>query len=150
MKATITTLTSFNFHEVVTLVWETINAGGGVGYKRAEAEEYVKNNAEKIVVLEIDDAVFGMYGYYENPHSYTLSFFALDKRIRKKKVGYTLYKDMTKRLRGKPIIIPVYNDNDQIVPLVKKRGKFIGRFKSLGDKLLDYYAVDFGDKEIQL
>jgi hypothetical protein len=147
MKATITTLNSFNFHEVVTLVWETINAGGGVGYKRAEAENYVKGNADKIVALEIDDSVFGMYGYYENPHTFTLSFFALDKRVRSKKIGYSLYLDMKKRLRGKPIIVPVYNDNSPMISLVKKRGKFIGRYVSIGNKLLDYYAVDFGDKE---
>jgi len=147
MQATITTLSSFNFHEVVTLVWETINAGGGVGYKRAEAEKYVKDNSEKIIVLEIDSAVFGMYGYYENPHTFTLSFFALDKRVRNKKIGYSLYLDMKKRLKGKPIIVPVYNDNNLMISLVRKRGKFIGRYLSIGNKLLDYYAVDFGDKE---
>ena len=147
MQVTITTLNSFNFHEVVTLVWETVNTSGNGGYKRAEAEEYVKNNSEKIVVLEVDDAVFGMYGYYDNPNSYTLSFFAIDKRVRQKKSGYKLFMDLKKRLTGKPIIVPVYNDNNQMIDIVKKRGTFIGRFKAEGDRVLDYYSIDFGNKE---
>lgn len=147
MQVTITTLNSFNFHEVVTLVWETVNTSGNGGYKRAEAEEYVKNNSEKIVVLEVNDAVFGMYGYYDNPNSYTLSFFAIDKRVRQKKSGYKLFMDLKKRLTGKPIIVPVYNDNNQMIDIVKKRGTFIGRFKAEGDRVLDYYSISFGNKE---
>lgn len=144
-----TTLNSFNFHEVVTLVWATVNGDTGAGYKRAEAEQYVKENADKIVVLEINDEVFGMYGYYENPNTYTLSFFALDKRVRRKRVGYSLYGDMKERLTGKPVIVPVYNDNEEMSKIVKKRGVFLGRFKAEGNRMLDYYSINFGDKKWQ-
>lgn len=147
MAIEIVPLSSFNYHDVVTLVWETVNRKGDTGYKRAEAESYVQRNSEKIRVLEIDGSVYGMYGYYENPNSYTLSFFALDKRVRAKKAGYSLYNDMKMLLRGKPVIVPIYNDNDKMLRVVKKRGTFIGRFKAGGDKLLDYYSISFGDKD---
>ena len=147
MSLKVTTLNAFNFHEVVTLVWETVNSDGESGYKRAEAEEYVKENAKNIIVLEINDAVFGMYGYYDNPNSYTLSFFAIDKRVRSKKSGYSLFIDMKTRLTGKPVIVPIYSDNSQMVGIVKKRGTFIGRFRAEGDRVLDYFSIDFGNKE---
>ena len=147
MQATITTLSAHNFHEVVTLVWTVVNGDGGVGYKRAEAETYVKNNSENIIVLEIADEVFGMYSFYDNPNVYTLSFFALDKRVRRKKIGYSLFLDMKNRLVGKPVIVPIYSDNDLMVKVVKKRGQFMGSFRAAGDKILDYYTISFGDKE---
>ncbi len=147
MQPAITTLNTFNFHEVVTLVWKTVNARGGVGYKRAEAEEYIKNNSDRVIVLEIGNEVYGLYSYSENPNSFTLNFFSLDKRVRATRTGYSLFSDMRKRLTGKPVIVPVYNDNLDMIKIVKKRGTFIGRFKAGGKKLLDYYSINFGDKE---
>jgi len=88
-----------------------------------------------------------LYGYYENPNTYTLSFFALDKRVRETRDGYSLYADMKNRLKGKPVIVPIYNDNEKMLDVVKKRGTFIGRFKADGDRLLDYYSINFGDKD---
>jgi len=147
MSVEITSLSTFNYHDVVTLVWKTVNTEDRTGYKRAEAETYVQRNSEKIRVLEIDGGVYGMYGYYENPNTYTLSFFALDKRVRGTRAGYLLYSDMKSRLVGKPVIVPIYNDNDKMLSVVRKRGTFIGRFKSYGDRLLDYYSINFGDKD---
>ena len=54
---------------------------------------------------------------------------------------------MKKNLTGKPVIVPIYDDNKNMINIVKKRGTFIGRFKSEGNKVLDYYSINFGDKE---
>jgi hypothetical protein len=54
---------------------------------------------------------------------------------------------MKTRLVGKPVIMPVYNDNQDMANFVKKRGTFIGRFRAGEGKLLDYYALNFGDRK---
>jgi hypothetical protein len=54
---------------------------------------------------------------------------------------------MKTRLRGKPVLAPVYTENDDIVKVTSKRGIFIGRFLSGNGKTIDYYSINFGDKE---
>ena len=139
MQATITTLNRVNFHEVVTLMWRVMNEGIGEGlYKRAQAEEYIKNNNNNIAVLEINDEVMGMYSFSDNPNIYTLNFFALNPIVRSSRSGYKLFLDMKKRLNRKPVIIPLYTHNKIIKDIVSKRGIFIGRFKAEGNKLIFY------------
>jgi len=148
MQATITTLNRFNYNDVVSLVWRVMNEGVGEGnYKRVEAEEYVKKNSDRVRVLEVENEVMGMYAYYDNPNVFTLSFFALHPLVRSKRDGYKLFFDLKEKLSGKPVIIPVYNHNTIMSDIVKKRGVFVGRFKSEGDKLLDYYSASFGGEE---
>lgn len=146
MTIKIEPLNRHNYHDVVTLVWRIMNQGIGEGsYKRAEAEEYVKNNSDKVYVLEVDNNTMGMYSYFDNPNMYNLSFFALDKRVRAKKAGYKLYLDMKSRLSDRPVIIPLYSHNSLIQGLVRKRGTFLGRRKSKNNKTIEYYSVVFGE-----
>ena len=146
MRAKITNLDKYNFNDVVTLISAIMNENG-VLYKRAEAIHYLQTHAYNTIVLEVNDTTMGMYAYTDNPNSYTLNFFALNPAIRKSRVGYMLYSDMKNRLRGKPVIAPVHTENTDMVNVVKKRGTFIGRFLTSGNKTLDYYSINFGDKE---
>lgn len=146
MRAKITNLDRYNFNDVVTLISAIMNENG-VLYKRASAIDYLKNHADKTAVLEINDSVMGMYAYTESPNSYTLNFFALNPFARKTKAGYILFRDMKDRLKGKPVIAPVHTENSDMVNVVKKRGTFIGRFMTSKDKTIDYYSLNFGDKE---
>ena len=144
MQATITTLSQFNFHDVVTLMWRIMNEGEGEGsYKRVSAEEYIKGNSDNIRVLEGSGAVLGMYSYSDNPNVFTLNFFALSPIVRGKRAGYKLFVDLKRRLVRKPVIIPLYNHNELISELVKKRGTFVGRYRAEGGSILDYYSVAF-------
>jgi len=144
MQVTITKLNKLNFHDVVTLMWRIMNEGEGEGsYKRVKAEEYIKNNAENVRVLEASGEVLGMYSYSDNPNIYTLNFFALSPIVRGKRAGYRLFIDLKRRLVRKPVIIPLYNHNELIKDIVKRRGTFIGRYKAEGNSILDYYSVAF-------
>jgi hypothetical protein len=119
----------------------------GILYKRAEAINYLQTHADETIVLEVNDTTFGMYAYTDSPNSYTLNFFALNPAVRKTREGYALYKDMKDRLRGKPVIAPVHSGNKAMLDVVKKRGIYMGRFRTSGDKTIEYYSLDFGDKE---
>ncbi len=146
MRVKTTNLNRYNFNDVVTLIC-AIMKDNGIPYKRAEAISYLTTHADNTIVLEINDMTMGMYAYSDHPNSYTLNFFALNPYARKTKAGYALYMDMSKRLRGKPLIAPVHTGNSDMVKVVSKRGTFIGRFSTSGNKTIDYYSINFGDKE---
>ena len=50
---------------------------------------------------------------------------------------------MKKRLVGRPVNVVVYNSNDDMISVVKKRGTFIGRsLRGVGDPM-DFYSIMF-------
>jgi len=146
MRVETTPLNKYNFNDVVTLISAIMNSNG-ILYKRAEAIEYLRTHADNTVVLEVNDQTMGMYAYTENANTFILNFFALNPYVRKTKAGYKLFHDIKKRLRGKPVIVPVHTENSDMINIVKKRGIFLGRFMTSNDKTIDYYSINFGDKE---
>jgi hypothetical protein len=146
MRTEITPLNKFNFNDVVVLIM-AIMKDNGVSYSRTDAMTYLSSHADNTMVLEVNDTVMGMYAFSENANSYTLNFFALNPFIREKKEGYRLYLDMKNRLTGKPVIAPVHTENKNMIKVVSKRGTFIGRFSTSGGKTIDYYSINFGDKD---
>ncbi len=146
MQSTITPLNKFNFNDAVTLIAGIMN-NSGIPYKRAEAVSFLVNTKSETMVLEYGGSVMGMYSYIENPNEYSLNFFALNPFVRGKRSGYALYDSMKKKLKGKPVIVPIASDNADMLSIVKKRGIFIGRFTTDGSKVLDYFSINFGDKE---
>ncbi len=139
-------LNKTNFNEAVTLVSATMNESGTT-YKRAEAIEYLVSHSDTTMVLEVNDVAMGVYAFTDSANAYTLNFFALNPFVRKKRAGYGMYLDMADRLKGKPVIVPVFSKNSDMINVVKKRGVFIGRFKAEKDSTIDYYSINFGDKE---
>ncbi len=139
-------LNKINFNEAVTLVSAIMNESG-VTYKRAEAIEYLVSHSDTTMVLEVNDVTMGLYAFTDAANSYTLNFFALNPFVRKSRAGYSLYSDMANRLTGKPVIVPVFSDNIDMLKVVKKRGIFMGRFKVDEKSTIDYYSINFGDKE---
>lgn len=146
MRAEITHLNKTNFNDATTLI-SAIMKDNGIRYKRAEAVAYLSSHDDKTMILEINDVTMGMYAYSEHPNSYTLNFFALNPYARKSKLGYKMYLDMKGRLKGKPVIVPVHSENKDMINIVKKRGIFIGRFNTVSNKTIDYFSIDFGNKE---
>lgn len=146
MRATVTPLDSQNFNDSATLIAGIMN-NTGVPYKRAEAVSFLVSHDTTTFVLEYGGSTMGMYSYSEHPNGYTLNFFALNPFVRGTKNGYTLYKDMKDRLKGKPVTVPVGSENQDMLSVVKKRGTFIGRFTTGNNKVLDYFSINFGDKE---
>ena len=141
MRVNIVGLTKHNFHEVVTLVWRIMHSEYE-DYKRTEAERIVRDNAEGVRVLEVNDEVAGAYIYTETPMVYNLNYLAFKPQFKKTKAAYSLYKDMMQRLSGRPIIIAIYSDNDEILQFAKKRGTFLGRFPAREHKTIEYYSLN--------
>jgi len=146
MRVEILPLNKNNFNDVVTLVMAIMKENGS-DYSRSMAVEFISSHADNTYVLEVNDTVFGMYSYTNTPNSYTLNFFALNPFVRQKRYGYMLYKDMSERLKGKPVLVSVHTGNENMIAVVKKRGTFLGRFSIGGGKTMDYYSINFGDKE---
>ncbi len=146
MHATVMPLDKFNFNDTVTLIAGIMN-NSGIQYKRAEAVSFLTNRGETTFVLNCSGSTMGMYSYTEYPNGYTLNFFALNPFVRKTRDGYSLFMDMRDRLRGKPVTVPIESNNEDMLAVVKKRGTFIGRFQTESYKVLDYYSINFGDKD---
>lgn len=143
MQLEITKVTKASFNDVVTLVHRTLGYSSKGLYTRAKATAFTADNSDNMYVLLINDIVMGAYSYSELPNVYSLNFFALDERVRKTKSGYKLFLDMKKRLVGRPVNVVVYNSNDDMISVVKKRGTFIGRsLRGVGDPM-DFYSIMF-------
>lgn len=143
MNLEIVKVNKSSFNDVVTLVHKTLGYSSKGLYTRARATEFVVEKADNMHVLLLNDIVMGAYSYSELPNVYSLNFFALDERVRKKKSGYKLFLDMKRRLIGRPVNVVVYNSNDDMLDVVKKRGTFVGRsLKGVGDPM-DFYSIMF-------
>ena len=146
MEPIITGLNKHNFHGVVNLAWQILNDGDSTRTKtRAEAEEYVKNPRNKFRVLEINNEVQGMYSYRVSDVN-TISFFGLYPAVRKKRIGYTLYKDMFEYLTKKPTFVVVYDNNERMKKVMDKRAEHIGKFLDKDGEISNYYMINFKDK----
>ena len=141
MRVNITGLTKNNFHDVVSLIWRIMHSAYP-DYKRSEAEKIVRDNADGVRVLEVNDEVAGAYIYTETPMVYNLNYLAFYPQFKKTKAAYRLYQDMMERLSGRPIIIAIYSDNDEISSFAKKRGTFLGRFPARNNKTIEYYSLN--------
>jgi len=145
MDTTICNLTKTNFHDVVSLVKETIGRADPMAYSRMEAENFVKEYQETTRVLEVNGQVMGAYSYSESPNSYGLNFFALTKLARKTKPAFKLYLDMKNRLVDRPVMATVYADNKDMVDVVARRGTYIGSSPSKNGTVVSYYSFMFTD-----
>lgn len=145
MQHKICGLSKENFHDVVTMAWRTIGNDHPNTYSRSAAEQFVKDAGNNIRVLEVNDEVFGAYGYHDVGNSYSLNFFMLKESARSKKVGYSLYRDMRDSLSGKITNIIVYNDNKDMISIVGKRAKHIGDING-PNGMVSYYSILFKDK----
>ena len=132
-----------NFHEVVTFAQRILSHPFGGRYKRVEAQQFIIENQDNTFVLEVNGVVAGAYAYNDNPNSYGLSFFALGVDYRRRKSGYRLYQDMKTRLINKPVNVVIYDDNDAMMDIVKKRGIFLGRVPSTGGTTISFYSIMF-------
>jgi hypothetical protein len=54
---------------------------------------------------------------------------------------------MRNRLKGKPVVAAVHTKNKEMIGVVSKRGTFIGRFVTPSKNTIDYYSINFGNKE---
>lgn len=145
MSIEITGLTKNNFQDVVTLAHQTLSGAHDGDFKRAAAQQFIIGNQDGTNVLVVDGIVAGAYAFRELPNVYSLSFFALREDFRKTKAGYKLYLHMKNRLRGRPVNVVIYDDNDPMINVVKSRGVFVGRTPSVNDKTLSFYSILFDD-----
>jgi len=145
MSCIVKGITKQSFNDVVTMVHETIGAANPLGFTRAAAQQFVVEAYDSTFVLYRNGMVFGAYAYHSLPNVYSLNFFSLNKHAQKTKCGYKLYLDMKKRLSGRPVNVTIYNNNDAMIDVVKKRGVFVGRTPSVGGTSLDFYSIMFDD-----
>lgn len=136
-------ITKQSFHDVVTMVHATVGSANPLGYTRAAAEQFVVDAYHETFVLYRGNTVVGAYAFKELPNVFSLNFFALSESVRKKRCGYKLYQDMKARLSGRPVNVTIYDDNDDMVSVVKRRGVFIGRTPSVGGTTLGFYSIMF-------
>ena len=145
MQSEIKGITNNNFHDVVTLAHRTLGSANPMGYSRTAANEFIKNNMSYTKVLMHNGNVAGAYAYSDDASSYSLLFFSINERYRKTKIGYKLYLDMKSRLTKKPVLVTVYDNNQDMMSVVSRRGTFIGRAPSVGGTSLAYYSIMFDD-----
>ena len=145
MKCEVGGITKQSFHDVVSLVHKTLGAANPLGYTRASAERFVIDAYDTTFVLYRGDIVVGAYAFLELPNVYSLNFFALHENARKSKCGYLLYKDMKRRLSGRPVNVVIYGNNDGMLDVVQRRGVYVGRTPSVGNTNLSFYSILFDD-----
>jgi hypothetical protein len=87
-----------------------------------------------------------MYSYKTGDVN-TVSFFGLLPLARSSRKGYTLYKDMYTHLSGKPTFIIVYDNNEDMKKIVSKRAKHIGNYLSKDGEILNYFMLNFKNKD---
>ena len=145
MDIIICSLNKTNFHDVVSLVKETIGRADPMAYSRMEAENFVKEYQDTTRVLEVNGRVMGAYSYSESPNSYGLNFFALNQYARKTKAAFKLYLDMKNRLTDRPVMATVYADNKDMIDVVSRRGTLIGSAPAKNGTVVSYYSFLFTD-----
>ena len=144
-RAEIVGLNKHNFHDIVTFVQNILSHPYGGRYKRAEAQQFVIDGQDSTFVLELDGEVIGAYAFHDMANAYGLNFFALKEKFRATKSGYLLYKHMKQTLKNKPVNVVIYDDNDAMMNVVKKRGTLVGKVPSVGGKVVAYYSIFFND-----
>lgn len=144
MRLEVKPLNKDNFNDAVGLILE-IMRGDKIPYKREEAVFFLQNHASTTFVLESDDMPIGLYSYTSNPNVYILNFLILSKIARKNRRGYALYKDFSKRLKDKPVIVIISSRNSNMLELVEKRGQFMGRYPDGAESTLEYYSLNFNN-----
>jgi len=136
-------LDKYNYNEAVKLLQRYHKEYKNELIHRLEAEEILKfsNNITKILIVEGN--VRGLYIYENAGDIYYIKAFILDPLVRRKKIGYTLWREMNEHLKDKPAIIGIIRNNDPIKNIIQKRGHYIG--SGLSDELdtLDYYNLTF-------
>jgi len=114
---------------------------------RIEAEQLLQRKDYETIVLLVENEVRGLYSYKPNSEVYLIGAFILDPRVRRKKIGFTLWRDMIKRLGGKPAIIGIIRENKVIESIIKKRGHYVGSGLDMENNTIDYYNLTFKDNK---
>jgi len=114
---------------------------------RIEAEQLLQRKDYQTIVLLVENEVRGLYSYKPTSDVYLIASFILDPRVRRKKIGYTLWKDMIKRFNNKPAIIGIIRENKVIENIIKKRGYYIGSGLDVENNTIDYYNLTYKDKK---
>lgn len=144
---TISNAHSSDFELISRLIWKTMSNKDEIDYPYPKARDFLRDNFENTIVIRVNGNPLGAYTYKEGPNAWSLMFFSLDEKIRKTKSGYRLYLDLKKRLIGKPVSVSVYDDNQDMLLVVKKRGVFVGRVMTSYGQKLSFYSVMFEDFE---
>jgi GNAT superfamily N-acetyltransferase len=147
LKSEIRELDKTTFNDAVLLVMRYFKEYQGHMIHRIEAEEILKDLRHQSYVLLVEGYVRGLYVYEETPDTYAVKVFILDPLVRRKKIGYQLWKDLNERLRDRPALIPIIRDNKNVANLIRKRGRLVGVYLSKTGEVLEYYNLSFkGEK----
>ena len=147
MEVEIKELDKYTFNDSIQLLQRFYKEHKGELIHRVEAESILKNPNNKTIVLTIDGNVRGLYTYEDAGEVYLVRAFVLHPLVRKKKIGYTLWKEMNERLKAKPAIIGIIKRNEAIRNIIRKRGHFIGVGIDNDLQELEFYNLTFKDKD---
>lgn len=143
MSISIRPIDIHSFHPAVMLVMRFMQEHKGMMVNRIEAENILKDTANKTYVLIVNHEIRGVYVYEDGENVYTVKVFVLDPLVRTKKTGYALWEHIKTHLKDKPALIGIMANNKKIASLIKKRGKYLGSYLDEDGDVLEYYNLSF-------
>lgn len=108
---------------------------------RVEIEQMLQAPENETFVLLANSEVLGGYTVHPTDEVQLLKAFILDRRVRKKRIGYRLFQHLREQFGDRPILMCVYADNENARRFAARRGEYCTSFIDEEAERLDCFVI---------